>query len=60
MITPTYEKYRFTGYHKFLDPDGYPGGGAALGHAERHQPQYRRLRLEDPVRRVSGARRARA
>jgi quinoprotein glucose dehydrogenase len=24
VITPTYEKYRFTGYHKFLDPDGYP------------------------------------
>ena len=24
VITPTYEKYRFTGYPKFLDPDGYP------------------------------------
>lgn len=24
VITPTYEKYRFTGYHKFLDPEGYP------------------------------------
>jgi quinoprotein glucose dehydrogenase len=24
VITPTYEKYRFTGYRKFLDPDGYP------------------------------------
>ncbi len=24
VITPIYEKYRFTGYHKFLDPDGYP------------------------------------
>ena len=23
-ITPTYVKYRFTGYRKFLDPDGYP------------------------------------
>ena len=23
-ITPTYEKYRFTGYRKFLDPEGYP------------------------------------
>jgi quinoprotein glucose dehydrogenase len=22
--TPTRPKYRFTGYHKFLDPDGYP------------------------------------
>jgi quinoprotein glucose dehydrogenase len=24
VITPIYEKYRFTGYHKFLDPEGYP------------------------------------
>jgi quinoprotein glucose dehydrogenase len=24
VITPTYEKYRFTGYRKFLDPEGYP------------------------------------
>ena len=24
VITPVYEKYRFTGYPKFLDPDGYP------------------------------------
>jgi quinoprotein glucose dehydrogenase len=24
VITPAYEKYRFTGYPKFLDPDGYP------------------------------------
>ena len=23
-ISPTYEKYRFTGYRKFLDPEGYP------------------------------------
>ncbi len=23
-ITPAYVKYRFTGYRKFLDPDGYP------------------------------------
>jgi quinoprotein glucose dehydrogenase len=24
VVTPTYVKYRFTGYRKFLDPDGYP------------------------------------
>jgi glucose dehydrogenase len=24
VITSTYVKYRFTGYRKFLDPDGYP------------------------------------
>jgi quinoprotein glucose dehydrogenase len=24
VVSPTYVKYRFTGYRKFLDPDGYP------------------------------------
>ena len=48
-------KYRFTGYHKWLDPDGYPAVATAVGHAERDQPEYRRICLEDSAGRVSGA-----
>ena len=48
-------KYRFTGYNKFLDPDGLSGGRAAMGHVERHQPEHRRVRVEDSARRISGA-----
>ena len=37
-----------------------PRGRAAVGHAERDRPEHRRLRVEDPARRVSGAGGARA
>ena len=47
-------KYRFTGYKKFLDPEGYPGRCAAVGDAERDQSEHGRIRLEGPVGRVSG------
>ena len=42
------QPYRFTGYKRFLDPDGYPGDRAAVGHADRHRPEHRRARLADP------------
>ena len=29
-------KYRFTGYQKFLDPDGYPAIAPPVGYAECH------------------------
>ena len=32
-----------------------PRRGAAVGHAERHRPEHRRLRVEDSAGRVSGA-----
>ena len=51
-------KYRFTGYHKFLDPDGYPADRAAVGHAQRDRPEHGRVRLADPARRVPRAGRA--
>ena len=39
--SPNDLKYRFTGYNKFLDPGRLPGGRAAVGHAQRHQPEHR-------------------
>ena len=33
-------------------------GRTTVGHLERHQPEHRRVCLDDPARRVSGARRA--
>ena len=43
------QTYRFSGYHKWLDPDGYPGHRAAVGHFECDQSQHRRIRLENSV-----------
>ena len=41
---PIDQKYTTDGYNKFLDPDGYPGDGAALGHAERDRSEQGRDR----------------
>ncbi len=57
---PSWLKYRSDGESIFLDPDGYPGGDAAVGHAERHRPQHRRDALAHPLRRGAGAGGARA
>ena len=43
--------YRFTGYRKFLDQDGYPG------HTQCDQSLHRRPRVVSPARRIPGARR---
>ena len=51
-------KYRFTGYQQVPRSRRLSGDRAALGHAQRDRPEHRRLRLEDPARRVSGAGRA--
>ena len=40
VFSPTHVPYRFTGYRKFMDPEGYPAVPAAVGHAERHQPEH--------------------
>ena len=48
--------YRFTGYRQVPRSRRLPGGRAAVGHAERHQPEHRRIRLADSARRVSRAR----
>ena len=38
---PWDSQYRFTGFNKFLDIDGYPGGRSSMGHAECHQHEHR-------------------
>ena len=42
-ITPAYVKYRFTGYRKFLDPDGYPAVAPPWGTLNAINLQHRRV-----------------
>ena len=49
------DPYRFTGYNKFLDPGRLSRRRAAMGHAQRDRSEHRRIRVEDPARRISRA-----
>jgi hypothetical protein len=49
--------YRFTGYHKFLDPEGYPAVAPPRGALNAIDLNTRRVRTEDTPRRISRARR---
>ena len=57
--TPT-GRLRFTGYKKFLDPDGYPAVAPPWGTLSAIDLNTGRLRVEDSAGRVSGAGGARA
>ena len=46
--------YRFTGYRKFLDPEGYPAIAPPWGTLNAIDLNTGEIRLEDPVRRISG------
>ena len=59
-LSPINLAYRFTGYRRWLDPEGYPAVAHALGNPERHRPGHRKIRLAHSVRRVSRAGGARA
>ena len=45
--------YRFTGYRKFLDPEGYPAVAPPWGTLERHRSQQRHLSVADSAGRIS-------
>ena len=50
--------YLSDGYKKFLDADGYPAIAPPWGTLNAIDLEHRRIRLDDPVRRISGAGRA--
>jgi len=56
MPSPTepapHMKYRFTGYKRFYDPDGYPAVVPPWGTLERDQPEHRRIMRGSYARRV--------
>ena len=51
---PVSMKYRFTGYHKFLDPEGYPAIAPPWGTLTCDRSKYRRVGMEDSAGRVLG------
>ncbi len=53
--TPIDQKYRFDGYKKFLDPEGYPVCCSRRGaQLQRDRFEQRNDRVEDSIRRASG------
>jgi hypothetical protein len=53
---PINRKYRFTGYHRWLDPDGYPAIAPPWGTLSAIDLNSGDLCLEDSARRISGTR----
>ena len=46
--SPVSLPYRFTGYRRWLDPEGYPSRQHAVGHAQRHRARHGQICVEHP------------
>ena len=55
-VAPVDQKYRFTGYHKFLDPDGYPAVAPPWGTLNAIDLNTGEYAWTDSARRISGPR----